>query len=167
MNNEEPVVLDTQNEPEVAPQGETVEQKLIRIEASKQKLYERAKKAEAEVREYKSKQLPTPEKPKLEDEIVSDVKELKQIEKKRQFGYRNNLSPEETDLLFRFSGDKDPSESLKDNDFKDLLEVRRKRAKVADAIPSGSNRSTKIEGKTFKEMNPEERSANWDKIMGK
>ncbi len=83
----------------------------------------------------------------------------------KQFGYRNSLSPEETDLLFKFAGDTDPGEALKDNDFKDLLDVRRKRTKVADAIPSSSTRSTRVEGKTFKEMTSEERAANWGKIV--
>jgi len=164
MNKDENVVIDTQNDTK-APEGETAEQKAIRLEETNKKLYERAKAAEGLVKEYKSKVLPIPEKPKIEEEVISDVKELKQAEKKRQFGYKNSLSPEETDLLFKFAGDKDPSEVLKDDDFKDVLEVRRRRSRVANATPSSSNRTAKVEGKTFKEMTPEERAANWGKIV--
>lgn len=169
MEDDKIVVDDTLNVSK-APEGETPEQELVRlrkIAESNPKLYERTKAAEALVKELKSKILPTPEKPKIDDELVTDIKELKQIEKKRQFGYKNKLSPEETDLLFRFAGTTDPNESLKDQDFKDLLDARRRRERVANAIPSSSNRSTSVEGKSFKEMTPEERAKNWDKMIPK
>lgn len=161
---EEPVVIDTQNDTPKAPEGETADQKVARLEETNKKLFERAKSSEALVKEFKSK-LSTPEKPKIEEDVVSDVKELKQIEKKRQFGYRNSLSPEETDLLFKVAGNEDPVEVLKGDDFKDLLQVRRRRTQVANAIPSSSNRSTIVEGKSFKDMTKEEREKNWDKIV--
>lgn len=167
----DPVVVGTPTDPVepvvTPPEGETPEQKLERLTETNKKLYERAKTSEAQVKELKAK-IPVinPEKPKIEDDVVSDVKELKQIEKKRQFGYRNSLSPEETDLLFRFAGDKDPTEAMKDEDFKDLLDVRRRRARVADAVPSGANRNVTIEGKAWKDMNPEERQKNWKKRTG-
>lgn len=168
MDNEEKkdVVVDTASDTVTPAEGETAEARLARLEEANKRLYERTKKAEADAREYKSK-LTTPEKPKIEEDVISDIRELKQAEKKRQFGYKNNLSPEETDLLFRFSGDKDPSETLKDEDFKDLLEVKRKKNRVADAIPSGSNRTVSVEGKNFKQMTSEERAKNWSKIVGK
>jgi hypothetical protein len=172
MTTDTTVVVDTTTDavekPVTPPEGETAEQQLARLEETNKKLYERAKDAEAKAKEYKAKiPLPTPEKPKIEDDVVSDVKELKQIEKKRQFGYRNSLSPEETDLLFKMTGDSDPSEVLKGDDFKDLLEVRRRRARVANAIPSGTNRTISIEGKKFKDMTTAERAANWSKIVKK
>lgn len=172
MQEEKPVVIDTQIDTEVIPEkkeGETTEEKLARLaklEEINPRLYERAKKAEALAKEYKAKiPLPNTEKPKIEDETVKDVQELKQIEKKRQFGYKNSLSPEETDLLFRFAGSNDPSETLKDEDFKDLLEAKRRRARVLDAIPSGSNRAVSIDGKSFKDMTSDERKKNWSKIV--
>ena len=167
------VVIDTQNDTVIPPQGETDAQKAERLEATNKKLYERVKIAEPLAKEYKKlKENPisTPEKPKVEDEIVGKVNRLEQIETKRQFGYKNNLSPEETDLLFRFAGDKDPSDALKDDDFKDLLDVRRKRTKVANAIPSSSNRApSSVGGKDWSSLTPEEkaeyRKNNWDKIV--
>lgn len=148
------------------PAGETAEQKFTRLEETNKKLYERAKGAETQVKELKAKiptELPKPEKP-IEETLKKDVENLKQIETKRQFGYKNQLSPEETDLLFRFAGDQDPSKTLEDQDFKDVLENRRRRARVADAIPSGTNRLVSIEGKSFKDMTPEERKKNWKKV---
>lgn len=170
MEETKDVVVDTTNDTEVAPTGETAEQKITRLEATNKKLYERVKVAEPlakELKVLKSNPLPTPEKKPIEDEVVQKVDRLEQIEKKRQFGYKNSLSPEETDLLFRYAGSVDPLEVLKDEDFKDLLEARRRRNRVADAIPSGSNRSVSIDGKAFKDMTPEERSKNWNKIVGK
>lgn len=171
----ESVVVSTSTDPVepivTPPEGETPEQKLERLMETNKKLYERVKEAEPLAKEYKKIQreraeIINPEKPKIEDEVVNDVRELKQIEKKRQFGYRNSLSPEETDLLFRFAGDREPTEAMKDEDFKDLLDVRRRRARVADAVPSGTNRNVTIEGKTWKDMNPEERQKNWKKRTG-
>lgn len=171
MNNDKPVVDNTQNVPEEVkiPEGETAEQKLARLEETNKKLYERAKTAEANAKELKAKiPVNNPEKPKIEDEVVADVKELKQAEKKRQFGYRNNLSPEETDLLFRYAGERDTNEAMKDEDFKDLLEVKRRRARVAEAIPSGSNRNIIVEGKPFESLTSEQkadyRRKNWKKL---
>lgn len=165
------VVVDTLNDtPVTPPEGETTEQKIARLEATNAKLYSRVKEAEPLAKEFKklkSSTLQTPEKPKIEEDVISDVKELKQEAKKRQFGYKNNLSPEETDLLFRYAGDSDPSEVLKDEDFKELLEVKRRKSRVADAIPSSSNRAVSVEGKSFKDMTPAERQKNWNKIVGR
>ena len=168
MQDDKIEVIDSTNDTLVTPpEGETPEQKIARLEATNAKLYSRVKEAEPLAKEFKNlkrDKLTTPS-PKIEEDVISDVKELKQAEKKRQFGYKNSLSPEETDLLFRVAGDKDPSEVIKEDDFKDLLAVRRTRNRVANAIPSSSARSTRIEGKSFKEMTPEERAANWGKIV--
>lgn len=170
MANEEIVVPDTTIEPVVPPQGETAEQKAERLEATNKKLYERVKIAEPLAKEYKKLKetpIPTPEKPKVEDELISDVKDLKSFKKMFEIGQKNKLTPDETESLIRYAGTvgKDPSEALKDDDFKDLLDVRRKRARVANAIPSSSSRSNITEGKSFKDMTKEEREANWGKIV--
>lgn len=109
---------------------------------------------------------PKPEN-KIDEEIVNDVRFLKLSEKKRQFGHENSLSPEETDKLFQYAGDKDPSEALKDSFFQAGLKEFRNAKKVAGAIPSGSNRSTTVDGKSFKDMTPDERARNWSAIIKK
>lgn len=173
MENDKSVVADTQNgaEEAKAPEGETAEQKLERLESTNRKLYERAKAAEGELKEIKPKYqdlIKKPvEKPTAPDEVTSRIDKLEISERKRQFGYRHNLSPDETDLLWRMSGDKTPDETLKEQDFQDVLESRRRRARVAEAIPSGTNRTVSVEGKSFKEMTPEERQKNWGKITGR
>jgi hypothetical protein len=114
----------------------------------------------------KPKEKPPEPKRNIEDSFIKDVAELKLSEKKRQFGYTNSLSPEETDRLFRFAGDRPPEEALKDEFFQGGLKEFRKNKKVEDAIPSSSGRGQKIEGKTFTEMTPEDRAKNWTKITG-
>lgn len=102
----------------------------------------------------------------LNDTVVKDISELKLAEKKRQFGYKHGLSPEETDKLFRFSGTGDPEETLKDSFFQTALTESRRQKSVDDATPSISSRSKKIEGKTFGEMDRDSRKKNWGKITG-
>ena len=173
MSTETPVAIDTTNDTEVkAPEGETAEQKLARLEETNKKLYERAKTAEANAKELKAKiPLQTPEKPKFEDDVIQKVDRLEQIEKKRQFGYKNSLSPEETDLLFRFAGSQDPTEVIKDEIFKDVLEAQRRRTRVADAIPSSSNRNISVDGKPFESLTDDQkadfRKKNWSKLVKK
>lgn len=160
---------DTEQENPETPENESAEDKVARIEASNKKLFERTKKAEAELKALKTKNPSSkaPKKADIDDDLANDVKELKTIEKKRQFGYRNSLSPEETDNLFRFAGDEDPSEALKNPFFQSALSASRAKTRVEDATPSGSNRSTKVDGKTFKDMSDEERGKNWGKIVTK
>lgn len=168
MNNEETIVPEIINEPVTPPEGETAEQKLERLTETNRKLYERAKDAEAKAKEYKAKiSLSTPATPKIDEDIMADVKDLKSFKKMFELGQKNKLSPDETEKLIRYSGtvNKDPNEALKDEDFKDILEVGRKRSRIANAIPSSSNRTTSVEGKSFKDMTPEERSKNWGKIV--
>ncbi len=169
MEDETNVIIDTSNDTEVLteentpPATETPEEKVARIEEANKKLFERAKKAEAEAKALKSSTLSKPTKP--EESFVKDIQELKLAERKRQFGYKNGLSPEETDKLFRYAGDTDPSEALKDPFFQSGLKEFRRGQKVQDAIPSSSNRSNKVDGKTFAEMTSEERAKNWGKIV--
>lgn len=100
------------------------------------------------------------------EEVVRDITELKLAEKKRQFGYKHSLSPEETDKLFRFSGSGDPEETLKDPFFQNALKESRRQRDIEEATPSVSSRSKKIEGKTFEEMSRDDRKKNWGKITG-
>lgn len=162
-----PVTTDEPVEETVeTPAEESVEDKAARLEEANRKLFERAKKAEAEAKALKQSK-PLQDKPKpVEETFVNDIKELKLAEKKRQFGYKNALSPEETDKLFRYAGDSDPNEVLKDPFFQAGLKTFRQQQKVQDATPSSSNRSTKVDGKTFAEMTAEERAKNWGKVVG-
>lgn len=161
--------IDSTNDTEaetVETETETPEVDVHKLEETNRRLFERAKKAEAELRDLKKAPIKT--KPlEVDDEIVSDVKSLKLAEKKRQFGYKHSLSPEETDRLFRYASDSDPEEALKDPFFQAGLKEFRREKRVKEAIPSSSNRSAKVDGKTFSEMTPEERAKNWNKMFKK
>lgn len=128
----------------------------------KRQLLARAKKAEFEKKE-EAKPQKTLSKP-FEDSILKDVAELKLTEKKRQTGYKLGLSPEETDTLFRFAGNEDPEEAFENPFFKAGLKEFRKEKSVQNAIPSSSNRTKAVSGKTFAEMTEAERKANWGKF---
>lgn len=147
------------------------------LKEQNKRLFERAKKAEGFEKQadgswLKKPKSPTPPAPDLskptpkDDNVDDRVSKLELSEKKRNFGYDNGLSPEETDHLFRFAGDKTPDEALKDPFFQAGLKEMRRSKRVAEAIPSSSNRATKVDGKGFDEMSSEERSKNWDKIVG-
>ena len=178
---EDIVTIDTPNDPgntdtpPTPPATETAEEKAERLEEQNRKLFERAKRAEGFVKQPdgtwvkaqpKPSTLQTPT-PKVDDEIIQKVNKLELSEKKREIGYELGLSPQETDKLFKFAGSSDPKEAFKDPFFQaGLTEVRRAES-VAKAIPSSTNRSTVIEGKTFADMTSEERAKNWDKIIKK
>lgn len=115
----------------------------------------RAKKAEAELKLLKRSKLETSEEP--DREIVKSVKRLEEIENKRQFGFENNLSPEETDFMFRATGGKPTKESLEDPFIKGGLESYRSKKRLEANTPSSSSSSSPFRSKPFKEMTEEER----------
>lgn len=169
-------IIDSTNDTEVVASEETTAAEDTTVDAEKlkeinRKLFERAKKAELELKSLKTKsqELSTNKIPKikLEEEVISDIAELKLSEKKRQIGYKHGLSPEETDKLFAFAGKDNPEEALKDTFFQAGLKEYRAQKRVNEAIPSSTNRSTKIEGKTFSDMSDEERAKNWSKLFKK
>ena len=173
-------IIDSPNDTETMESEETIEAELKRLETTNprlsarlklaqeqnRELYNLVKTEEALLKENRKSSLKT--KPsEVDDEIVSDVKSLKLAEKKRQFGYKHSLSPEETDRLFRYAADADPEEALKDPFFQAGLKEFRREKRVKEAIPSSSNRSAKVDGKTFSEMTSEERAKNWNKMFKK
>lgn len=165
MQNEEEQVIDLENDEETTveetatettTEDDTVDYK---AEAAKWKAIALRKKDKKP-----SDKLQTPEQ---KPDYANDIEFLKLAEKKRQVGYKHGLSPEETDRLFRFAGKEDPDEVFKDPFFQAGLKEFRAQKAVEGAIPSSTNHSRKIDGKTFAEMTPEERKKNWSKITGK
>jgi hypothetical protein len=98
-------------------------------------VFARMKKAEEALRANTKK--PLEEK---HDDIRSTVAELKLAETKRQFGYENGLSPEETDFVFKING-KPTKDALEDVAIKGALQAIRSQKKVADNIPRASRSS--------------------------
>jgi hypothetical protein len=103
--------------------------------------------------------------PKIDDEIVKDVNYLKQVEAKRQFGFEHNLSPEETDYAFKFSGGKPTKEILEDPFFKGGLDSLRAKKRLEANIPGSSSRSSVFSDKPFTELTPEERKKQFESKM--
>src|SRR5574343_1248511 len=106
--NEEPEVIDSTNDETTEEQSVDV-QKLIE---TNKKLYARAKLAESKLKEVKESPLPE----KADDSLKETVAQLALSEKKRQFGFQNNLAPEEVDFVFQMSGG-NPSKETLDNPF--------------------------------------------------
>ena len=106
---------------------------------------------------------------KPEDELKEQVQRLTIAEEKRQFGYTNGLSPEETDKAFAYAKGLDikPDEALKDNFFQKALDAHRAEQRQSSATPHSSHKVSKVEGKTFEEMKPEERQKNWAKLTAR
>ena len=99
------------------------------------------------------KQLPT--KNEYDDEVIKKINRLDEIENKRQFGYENNLSPEETDFVFKFTNGKPTKEALENPFVKSGLEGYRTQKKLEANIPSSSSSHSPFQGKQFKDL-PEE-----------
>lgn len=97
-------------------------------------------------------------------DLKSEVESLKMAEKKRQFGYKHSLSPEEVDKVFTITSD--PSEeTLEDPFVKAGLQAIRKKRKVEDNTPSSSSKSAPNFRKDFKELSKQEKDAEWQKFM--
>lgn len=111
----------------------------------------------------KPKQSTTPNSKSTEElqEIRETVNKLSLAEQKRQFQYENNLSPEQTDKVFAITS-KPTKETLEDPFVKAGLEAIRQQQRVSEATPSPSGRSSTHNGKTFKDMTPDERQAAMD-----
>lgn len=103
------------------------------------------------------KPLSTQQKESVDDDFRKTVSELKLIEEKRQFGYENQLSPEETDFVFTFSKGK-PTKEIMDNPFvKAGIDGFRSQKRIESNTPSSSSHSPIFGTKPFEEMTDDER----------
>jgi hypothetical protein len=107
----------------------------------------------------KNKQLPTRD---SEDPIVKKVEKLETIEAKRQFGYENGLSPQETDFVFRISGGKPDKKILEDPFVKSGLEGYRASKRVENNTPGTNSKSPIFQGKKYDDMSEEERRKSFE-----
>lgn len=106
-------------------------------------------------------------KPEYNDEVVETVKSLKMLEDKRQFGFENGLSPQETDYAFKFSSGKPTKEILEDPFFKAGLDGLRTKQRLENNTPSSSSRSAIFQNKEFKEMSDDERRKAFEEAASK
>lgn len=145
---------------------------LEELDAANAKLYSRTKEAETENKTLKeqlaSQQINKQAPNNTEPDVMERLGKIEGIEEKRQFGYQNNLSPEETDYIFSIAkgNGKNPSDMLSDPFVKGGLETIRKQKSVETATPRPSSRQPLVEGKTFNELKPEDKRKNWSKATG-
>ena len=99
---------------------------------------------------------------KIDDEIVGDVRALKEAEAKRQFGFEHGLSPRETDMAFKFSNGKPTKETLEDPFFKGGLETLRTKDRLANNTPGSTSRSTVFKDKPFVELSEDDRKKTFE-----
>lgn len=98
--------------------------------------------------------------------LENDVKMLKLAEEKRQFGHIHSLAPEEADHVFAFAqgaGIK-PADALEKPFIKNAIEGMRSAARTQGATPGPSSRLPTVEGKTFEQMNTDERRKNFSEL---
>lgn len=128
------------------------EDKVKKLTDTNKKLFERAKKAEGFEKQADGtwvkkqpkpdpKPLPT-KKVEHDDELKNTVAGLALAEEKRQFGYQNGLSPEETDAVFKINP-KPTKETLEDPFVKGGLEAIRAKKRVDSNTPGSNSRSPK------------------------
>jgi len=143
--------LDISDTPVISEEDlENLKQRLTKAESSAQKWKERAS--------FKSKS------GEDTDDLRRVVKKLEHSDKKREFQFKHNLSPEETDYVFRFAGKDDLVKTLEHPFVKAGLEAIRTQKRVEAATPSSSSTSRTIDGKSWAELKPEERAKNFDKF---
>lgn len=149
------VELEQENNEDAQPENEQdvdAELEEAKAEAAKWKAIAERNRKKA------SKPLQTNNKEKEVDyDVVASVKKLEQIEKKRQFGFENDLSPEETDFIFRYAGSSPTKEVLNDPFVKSGLEGFRASKRLERNTPSPSGGSSVWGNKPFKELSEDER----------
>jgi hypothetical protein len=139
---------------------EALKAKLQQKDAINRQLLARAKKAEQEKKQNFDKPIIKKQENK-QDDIRQTVQELKVAEEKRQFGYANGLSPEETDYIFKINPN--PTEELLKDDFvKGGLEAIRTKKKVETNTPALNSRSPRFELPKKKDLSVDDKQKAFD-----
>lgn len=94
------------------------------------------------------------------DRIEQAQKQSALLERKRMFGYENNLSPDEVDIVFKLG--KRPTKKFLDLPYvKGALEGHRADKNVRNNTPSSNGRAFQANGKEWKDMKADEKQANF------
>jgi hypothetical protein len=159
MNNEEiQVVQPEQNEQELVLEEETTpESDSQEIDYKAEFLKQKA------INQRLSKKIAQPVEKKQElqtnkedGDLRKTVEQLALAEKKRQFGYRHDLSPDEVDAVFKINPE--PSdETLKDPFVEGGLAKLRSKRKVEENTPSSSSRSASFKLPSKENLTDEDR----------
>jgi hypothetical protein len=124
----------------------------------------RAKKAEALAKNITNQSRKAEVKGEDTEDIKQTVQELKLAETKRQFGYANGLSPEETDYLFKISPN--PSKELLEDPFiKGGIEAIRKTKRAEQNTPALNSRSPRFEVPKKKDLTLDDKQKAFEDYM--
>lgn len=146
---------------------ETTEEETQEVDEITQELEElRAYKAEIEKKEAIRRRLAKkqPTNNNLTKESLNDIQEIKFIHKVSTFAEENNLTKMQAERVLKLYPNAN-AETLKDPFIAEGLKALVRKERVEANTP-GINGTVKVAGKTFKEMTPEERKANFAKIVG-
>lgn len=163
ITNLEELTVEEVNDAQVAKKAEILARSKD-SEAREKIALEAKAKAEADLEAVRGKINPK----ELEDvqDVKATVAQLQLAEQKRQYGYDNGLSPEETDKVFQLTGNKPNKEVLEDSFVKGGLEALRNKKRLADNTPSASHGSaTFAAGKNPETMTATEKQEEFEKLM--
>lgn len=163
---EEVVEQEEQTSEEIDSTEETQEENITLTKAEFTRMQRKAMAYDAN-KSKKPNYKPSSKEPAVDDEIIRTVKNLDLMEKKRQFGYENELSPEETDFVFKITGGKPTKEILKDPFVKNGIDGFRQSKRIADNTPGSTSRSPVFGTKNFAEMTDDERKAQFNEASKK
>lgn len=104
------------------------------------------------------------QKQNIPDEIAGKISKLELAENKRQFGYEHNLSPEETDAIFRVNPNP-TKEDIESPFIKGGLEALRAKRRIESNAVSPSSTSPKFNGKEFKDLTSDEKKEAWPEFL--
>lgn len=143
-NEEESFEEETQEESEEEEQEEESKEDVVTL--SREEYNELAKAKRLAKKNFKKEEkADKPQDPDLESRLSN----IESVEKKRDFGYRHNLSPEEVDFIYKVDPNLNP-DTLKQDFVKYALQGYSKRKKVSENTPnkkSTSFRTVNSDGK--------------------
>lgn len=94
------------------------------------------------------------------DQIDKTVRSLQETERKRQFGYDNDLAPKEVDLVFRLYK-RPTAKVLKDPAVKGAIDGLRAEQSAKDNIPGTTGRTFAVGGKKFNELSADDKQKHF------
>lgn len=98
-----------------------------------------------------------------QDDYSQDIREIKQNLKIENFADEHNLTKAQAKKLFEVNPNP-TADTLKDPFIAEGLKALARKDRISNAMPQGGRVST-VGGKSFKEMNEDERRANYAKLL--
>jgi hypothetical protein len=164
LEGNEPVITDEEID-KMLEEGEPendVQKELAKKDAIIRQLTARAKKAEQQQKNFDINK--RDEKVGVDDDIKQTVQSLALAERKRQFGYENNLSPDETDHIFKINPNP-TKEVLEDPFVKGGLQAIRAKKRVESNTPNSTSRSPRFEIPKKEDLTPDDKQKAFEEFM--